>query len=443
MDIVKDKVPPHSLEAEKSVLGACLLDEDALYEVREVLKSEDFYSENHREIFSSIESLNLKSEPVDSLTVSEDLKKKKTLEAVGGRTFVMSLADQVPTTSNVSYYAKIVSEKAVLRRLIKTAGEIREHSFLEKIKPEEVLDRAEQEIFEIARQRQKSDYTALQEILFTNMETFDKLAQSEGEVTGVTTGFMDLDSKTAGFQKSNLIVVAARPAMGKTAFALNIALQAAKKASASVLIFSLEMDKEELGQRLISIETKLEMQKLKTGNMDTRDWERIHLGMDELSEVNIHIDDTPGISVMEMKNKCRRLKAEKGLDLIVVDYLQLMNIQGKSESRQQEVSALSRMLKLLAREMDCPVILLSQLSRAPEQRTDHRPILSDLRESGSIEQDADMVIFLYRDDYYNEDSEEPGVCEVIIAKQRSGPTGTVKLTWIAKNTKFVDRSPIE
>ncbi len=443
MDSVKGKVPPSSIETEKSVLGACLLDGDALLDVLEILKAEDFYSENNKEIFSAIESLYRKNEPVDSLTLAEELKKRKSLEAVGGRAFVMSLADDVPTTSNVKHYAKIISDKAVLRKLIKTAGGIQDQSFSENAEPEEVLDKAEQEIFEIGQKRQKSDYTPLQEILFTNMETFDRLAQQEGEVTGLTTGFTDLDAKTSGLQKSNLIIVAARPAMGKTAFALNIALNSAKKVKASVLVFSLEMDKEELGQRLIAIETKVEMQKLKNGNMDRRDWERIQLGMDELSDIKIHIDDTPGISIMEMKNKCRRLKAEKGLDLVVVDYLQLMSMGGRQESRQLEIAALSRSLKLLAREMDCPVIVLSQLSRAPEQRlNDKRPMLADLRDSGAIEQDADMVMFLYRDDYYNEDTEEPGVCEVIVAKHRSGPTGTVKLTWIAKNTKFADKSNI-
>ena len=278
-------------------------------------------------------------------------------------------------------------------------------------------------------------------MLLENINMIDKMSQMEGNLTGVTSGFIDLDAKTSGFQKSDLIIIAARPAMGKTAFALNIAQQAAIKGNAKVLVFSMEMSKEQLGQRLLSMESRIEMQKLKTGDLERKDWDQISIAMDNLSKANIFIDDTPGITVMEIKNKCRRLKAEKGLDMVIVDYLQLMSIEGKTDNRQQEITALSRYLKLLAREMDCPVLVLSQLSRAPEQRTDHRPVLSDLRESGAIEQDADIVIFLYRDEYYNpEDTEKPGVCEVIISKQRSGPTGSVDLTWLGKYTRFVDKS---
>ncbi|WP_312651999.1 replicative DNA helicase [Aminipila sp.] len=437
-----DRIPPHNDDAERSVLGAAMLDKDALFDIIEAVKDEDFYSEIHKEIFHAIVELCRKSAPVDALTVAEELKKRKALEMVGGRAYVLSLASSVPSTANAVQYAKIVAEKAVLRNLIRTASDIVEESYQEKMEPEAVLDHAERGIFEIAQKRQKKDYAALQDVLLSNMEMIDEISRLEGNVTGIPTGFIDLDAKTAGFQRSNLIVLAARPAMGKTAFALNVAQQAAIKGNATVLIFSLEMGKEELGQRLLSMESRIEMQKLKTGQLERKDWEDITLGLDALSKANIFIDDTPGISIMEMKNKCRRLKAEKGLDMIVVDYLQLMNYEGRNESRQQEISALSRYLKLLAREMDCPVILLSQLSRAPEQRTDHRPILSDLRESGSIEQDADIVIFLYRDDYYNPETDKPGVCEVIIAKQRSGPTGTVELTWLGKYTRFVDKSNI-
>jgi len=437
-----DRIPPHNDDAERSVLGAAMLDKDALFDIIETVKAEDFYSEIHKEIFHAIVELCRKNEPVDALTVAEELKRRKALDMVGGRAYVLSLASSVPSTANAVQYGKIVAEKAVLRNLIKTAGEIIEESYQEKIEPETVLDHAERGIFEIAQKRQNKDYAALQDVLLSNMEMIDEISRLEGNVTGIPTGFIDLDAKTAGFQRSNLIILAARPAMGKTAFALNVALQAAIKGKATVLVFSLEMGKEELGQRLLSMESRIEMQKLKTGQLERKDWEDINLGLDALSKANIFIDDTPGISIMEMKNKCRRLKAEKGLDMIVVDYLQLMNYEGRNESRQQEISALSRYLKLLAREMDCPVILLSQLSRAPEQRTDHRPILSDLRESGSIEQDADIVIFLYRDDYYNPETDKPGVCEVIIAKQRSGPTGTVELTWLGKYTRFVDKSNI-
>lgn len=437
-----DRIPPHNDDAEKSVLGSAMLDKDALFDIIEAVKDEDFYSELHKEIFRAIVELCRKNEPVDALTVAEELKRRKALDMVGGRAYVMSLATNVPATANAVQYAKIVAEKAVLRNLIKTASEIVEESYQEKMEPEAVLDHAERGIFDIAQKRQNKDYAALQDVLLSNMEMIDEISRLEGNITGIPTGFIDLDAKTAGFQRSNLIILAARPAMGKTAFALNVALQAAIKGDASVLIFSLEMGKEELGQRLLSMESRIEMQKLKTGQLERKDWEDINLGLDALSKANIFIDDTPGITIMEMKNKCRRLKAEKGLDMIIVDYLQLMNYEARNESRQQEISALSRMLKLLAREMDCPVILLSQLSRAPEQRTDHRPILSDLRESGSIEQDADIVIFLYRDDYYNPETDKPGVCEVIISKQRSGPTGTVELTWLGKYTRFVDKSNI-
>lgn len=437
-----ERIPPHNDDAEKSVLGAAMLDKDALFDILETVKDGDFYSEKHKEIYRAIAQLCQKNKPVDALTVAEELKTRKVLDMVGGRAYVTSLSGSVPSTSNAVQYAKIVAEKAVLRNLIKTAADIVEESYQEKMEPEAVLDQAERGIFEIAQKRQNKDYAALQDVLLSNMEMIDEISKLQGNVTGVPTGFIDLDAKTAGFQRSNLIIVAARPAMGKTAFALNVALQASIKADANVLIFSLEMGKEELGQRLLSMESRIEMQKLKTGQLERKDWEDINLGLDALSKANIFIDDTPGITIMEMKNKCRRLKAEKGLDMIVVDYLQLMNFEARNESRQQEISALSRMLKLLAREMDCPVILLSQLSRAPEQRTDHRPILSDLRESGSIEQDADIVIFLYRDDYYNPETDKPGVCEVIISKQRSGPTGTVELTWLGKYTRFVDKSNI-
>lgn len=304
-----------------------------------------------------------------------------------------------------------------------------------------VLDYAERGIFEIAQAKQSKDVAALKDVLIKNIEIIDEASRQEGNIIGVPTGFRDLDAKTSGLQRSDLVIVAARPAMGKTAFALNVAQQAAIKGRASVLIFSMEMSKEQLGQRLLSMESRVEMQKLKTGDLNRKDWDDINIALDILSEANIFIDDTPGISIMEIKNKCRRIKAEHGLDLIVLDYLQLMSYEGKTDSRQQEISALSRHLKLLAREMDCPVIVLSQLSRAPEQRTDHRPQLSDLRESGAIEQDADIVLFLYRDDYYEkENSEKPGVCEVIIAKQRSGPTGTVELMWLEKYTRFADKS---
>jgi replicative DNA helicase len=437
-----ERIPPHSDDAEKSVLGSIILDKEALFEVLEILSAEDFYSEMHREIYQAVVALYRKGESVDMLTVSEELKKRNSLEMVGGRSYIAQLSSMVPSTANAAQYAKIVGEKALLRRLINASSEIMEQAYQEKLAPEQIMDQAEQAVFQIAQTRQKRDFEALKDILYTNLNRIDEVAKLEGGLTGLTTGFSSLDKQTSGLQKSDLIIVAARPSMGKTAFALNIAQQAALKGDASVLIFSLEMSKEQLGQRLLSMEAKVEMQKLKTGSLERADWDQIYSAIDKLSAAKIYIDDTPGISVLEIKNKSRRLKAEKGLDLIVIDYLQLMSIEGKVESRQQEISALSRYLKQLAREMECPVIVLSQLSRAPEQRSDHRPVLSDLRESGSIEQDADIVMFLYRDEYYNPETDKPNICEINIAKHRSGPTGTVEVTWLGKYTRFVDRSYI-
>ena len=382
--------------------------------------------------------LNRKNVPVDALTVAEELKKRGSLDMVGGRAYVASLSSGTPTTSNALEYGKIVAEKASVRRLIDTADDIVVKGYEGGMDANQMLDYAESGIFEISQLRQKGQYAHIRDVLISNIEIIDKASQMEGGLTGITTGFKYLDTMTSGLQKSDLIILAARPAMGKTAFALSLALNAAVKGRASVMMFSLEMSKEQLGQRLLSMESKVDMQSLKTGRLERRDWDDINIAMDVLSGANIHIDDTAGITIMEMKSKCRRLKAEEGLDLVVIDYLQLMTPEGKSDSRTQEISVISRNLKLLARELDCPVIVLSQLSRAPETRTDHRPMLSDLRESGSIEQDADIVIFLYRDEYYNEDTESPGECEVIVAKHRSGPTGTVKLAWLEKLTRFVD-----
>ena len=434
-----ERIPPHSTAAEKSVLGAAMLSKEALADVIDVVRPEDFYHGSHREIFTVMLELFRNNVSVDIVTVCEELKKRKALEIAGGRAYVASLSSEAPATSNAAQYAKIVAEKASMRLLIKTAEDIKEKGYEESLEAAEILNYAEKNIYDIAQRRQTSDYAPIQDVLDANLAMLDRAIATQGQVIGLTTGFKKLDELTSGLHKSDLIIVAARPAMGKTAFVLNIAQNAAKKAGATVMIFSLEMSKEQLGQRLLAMEARVEMQKLKTGNIERTDWEKIHFALDSLSKTKIHIDDTPGITILDMKNKCRRLKAEKGLDLIIIDYLQLMNSEGKSESRQNEISTLSRYLKLLAREIDCPVIVLSQLSRAPEQRTDHRPILSDLRESGSIEQDADMVMFLYRDEYYNkENSDKIGICEVNLAKHRSGPTQTFDLTWVSKYTKFTD-----
>ncbi len=433
-----ERIPPHNLEAEKSVLGAALLSQDALYEVMEEVKAGDFYDPNHREIFNAIYDLGRRNAPVDVLTISEELDKRGSLSMIGGRAYVAELSTSTPTTANAAEYAKIVAEKAAVRRLIDKADDIVNKGYDKSMDAGQLLDYAENGIFEISQSGQKNKYTILKDVLLTNIEEIDKASKLDGGLTGITTGFKDLDAKTSGWQKSDLIILAARPAMGKTAFALSLALNAATKGNGSVMIFSMEMSKEQLGNRLLSMESKVEMQKMKTGRLDRRDWDDVNMALEVLSEAKIHIDDTAGVSIMEMKSKCRRLKAEEGLDLVIVDYLQLMNAEGRADSRVQEISAITRSLKLLAREIDCPIVVLSQLSRAPESRTDHRPMLSDLRESGSIEQDADIVLFLYRDEYYNEDTDSPGECEVIVAKQRSGPTGTVKIAWLGKITKFVD-----
>ena len=438
---MEERIPPHSTEAEKSVLGAALLSKDALFDVVEVVKPQDFYDKNHTEIFEAMLDLNRKNVPVDALTVAEELKKRGSLDMVGGRAYVASLSSGTPTTSNALEYGKIVAEKASVRRLIDTADDIVVKGYEGGMDANQMLDYAESGIFEISQARQKGQYSHIRDVLVENLAIIDRAEQMDGGLTGITTGFSKLDEMTSGMQKSDLIILAARPAMGKTAFALSLARNAAVKGKASVMIFSLEMAKEQLTQRLLSMESKVDLQTLKTGRLERRDWDDLNVALDILSNSNIHIDDTAGISIMEMKSKCRRLKAEAGLDLVIIDYLQLMNPEGKADSRTQEISVISRNLKLLARELDCPVLVLSQLSRAPEQRTDHRPMLSDLRESGSIEQDADIVIFLYRDEYYNkEDTEKPGECEVIVAKHRSGPTGSVDVAWIERYTQFKDKA---
>ncbi len=434
-----ERIAPHNEEAERSVLGAVMLNREVLFDVLEEVEADDFYNSAHKEIFNAINQLYRESKAVDVLTVSEELKRRGVLQMVGGRAYVAQLTLDVPSTINAVEYAKIVSEKATLRKMILASEDITDKGYRAEMDAKDILDYAEKSIFSIAERNQKNDYTDVQSVLLTNIQEIDEAAKNQGKVLGTPTGFKALDDKLNGLQKSNLIIIAARPAMGKTAFALNIAQQSAVKEGSVVMIFDLEMSKEQLGQRLLASQARVEATKLQRGSLDKKDWDRVNLALDEMQKAQIFIDDTPGISLIEIRNKCRRLKAERGLDLIVIDYLQLMTSPERSDNRQVEISAISRNLKLLAREMDCPVIALSQLSRAPEQRPDHRPNLSDLRESGAIEQDADVVIFLYRDDYYNkENSEKPGVCEINIAKNRSGPTDVVELTWVARYTKFSD-----
>ncbi|NLX86792.1 MAG: replicative DNA helicase [Clostridiales bacterium] len=432
------KIPPHSIEAEQSVLGAMLLDREAIISASEHIKPEDFYRDSHREIYEAIMELFDRGEPVDLVTLTEQLRQRNTLEAVGGVAFLTDLSSSVPTTANVVHYAKIIHEKSLLRKLIRVCGEISDKSFEASEETVAIIEFAEKEIFDISQRRTSKGFTPLKDILVSSYNKIEELYNTKGKTTGVSTGFIDVDSKTSGLQKSDLILVAARPSMGKTAFALNIAQHAALKGGIPVAIFSLEMSKEQLVNRMICAEASIDSHKLRTGNLADEDWPRLAEAVSRLSKANIYIDDTPGITVAEMRSKCRRLKLERGLELVLIDYLQLMQGSGRAESRQQEISEISRSLKALAREMDCPVLAISQLSRAPEMRSEHRPMLSDLRESGAIEQDADVVMFLYRDEYYHPDTEKKGIAEVILAKQRNGPTGTVELVWLDRFTKFAD-----
>lgn len=437
-----ERIPPHHDEAEKSVLGAILVDKEVFFRVSEVIGAEDFYTESHREIFRAMVDLYQRSEPIDVITVSDALKRRNTLEAVGGKSYIGFLSTIVPTTANAVQYAKIISEKASLRRLISASGEIVEQCYSEKLDSVKVLDHAERTILDIAKTKQTSEFSDIRQVLNLNLEAINEAAKNGGVIPGLSTHFKDLDRMLSGLQKSDLLIVAARPSMGKTAFVLNLAQNVALKGQGKrVVIFSLEMSKEQLGHRLLSMEARVDSKKLKVGELNDEDWRDVMDAVDKMSKADILIDDTPGIGVMEIRNKCRRISAEKKIDLICIDYLQIMSSDERSESRQQEVSTISRYLKQLAREMECPVIALSQLSRASEKRQgDHKPMLSDLRDSGAIEQDADVVMFLHREDYYrSHDEDKDNICEVIIAKQRTGETGTVRLTWIPRFTKFADR----
>ncbi|NLY67163.1 MAG: replicative DNA helicase [Tissierellia bacterium] len=433
------KIPPHSLEAEQSVLGAMILSKEAINTAVEKLRKEDFYKSANGEIFEAIVSLFNRDEPVDIITLSEELKKRGTLENVGGVTYLTDLTGGVLTTTNVKYYCDIVKEKAILRRLIESCDNIIAKSYEDTEDVNSIIEEAEKSIFDITQGRIDKGFAPLKDVLLESFSKMEEMAAREGELTGLTTGFIDIDNKLSGLQKSDLILLAARPSMGKTALGINIATNAALKAGASVAVFSLEMSKEQLVQRIISSVSHVNLQKIISGNLNEDEWLQIIDSMGPLSQAKIYIDDTAGISLTEMKAKSRRLKIERGLDLVLIDYLQLMQIDGRAENRQQEISAISRGLKALAKELDCPVIALSQLSRAPELRSDHRPVLSDLRESGAIEQDADVVMFLYRDEYYNKDTDKKNIGEVIIAKHRNGPTGTVELVWLQEFTKFVNK----
>lgn len=427
---------PHNIEAEQGVIGSMLIDKTSIAEAMEVLNTEDFYKDSHKVIFDSILDLYKKDIAVDIITLTENLKSRSKLEAAGGITYISELSGSIVSTANLKSYIKIVKDKSVLRKLIRASTKIIEESYKNQDDVVGTIDMAEKSIFDLSSNRKVSDFEPMNVVLERGFTEIERLFNNKGETTGVASGFRELDAKTSGFQKGDMVLVAARPSMGKTTFALNIAEYAALREGKKIAMFSLEMSKEQLAYKLLCSEAHVDMLNLRTGNLEDKDWENIARASGPLAAAKIFIDDTAGITIMEMRSKCRRLKMEHGIDMIVVDYLQLMSGGKGSENRQQEVSEISRSIKALAKEMECPVIALSQLSRAPEARTDHRPMLSDLRESGSIEQDADIVMFLYRDEYYDKDTEDKNVAECIIAKQRNGPTGTVKLAWMGQFSKF-------
>lgn len=432
------RILPHSVEAEQSVIGSMLMGREAISVASEMLGSDDFYQHQYGVIFDAMVELFNEGKPVDLVTLQNRLKEKDVPPEISSMEFVRDLLAAVPTSANIKYYATIVSEKAVLRRLIKLTEEISNECYLNKEPVESILEDTEKRMFQLLQQRNTGDFVPIRQVVMNTLENIERASKTKGNVTGLATGFTDLDYKTSGFQPSDLILVAARPSMGKTALVLNIAQYMAFKQNKHVAIFSLEMSKEQLMNRLLSMESKVDSQSMRNGNLKDEDWGKLIESAGVIGDSNLMIDDTPGISIRELRSKCRKFKLESGLDIIMIDYLQLMSGNGKSDSRQQEISDISRSLKAIARELNVPVVALSQLSRAVESRTDHRPMLSDLRESGAIEQDADVVMFIYRDDYYNKDSENKGIAEVIIAKQRNGPIGTVNLVWLPDYTKFAN-----
>lgn len=436
------RVMPHSVEAEQSVVGAMLMDKDAITTASEIISGNDFYQSAYGIIFDSMVELFNESKPVDLITLQERLKEKDVPAEVASLEFVKDLVTAVPTSANVKYYAQIVADKSMMRKLIKLNEEIANTCYAGKESLEAVLEKTEKAVFDLLQKRNTGEYVPIKQVVLNALDRIEKASKNKGTVTGIPTGFIDLDYKLSGLQPSDLVLVAARPSMGKTAFVLNIAQYMAFKKDKGVAIFSLEMSKEQLVNRLFSLESQVDAQALRTGNMKDSDWEKLIEGAGIIGKSNLIIDDTPGISVSELRSKCRKYKLEHGLDIVIIDYLQLMtgSVGKNSESRQQEISEISRSLKGLARELNVPVVALSQLSRAVESRPDKRPMLSDLRESGAIEQDADVVMLIYRDEYYNKDSEFKKQAEIIIAKQRNGPVGTVNLAWLGEYTKFANLS---
>ncbi|MGE7604305.1 replicative DNA helicase [Peribacillus sp. NPDC097675] len=435
----QDRIPPQNIEAEQAVLGAIFLEPSSLTVTSELLIPEDFYRSSHQKIFNVMIKLNDEGKAVDLITVTEELSATKNLEEVGGVSYLSELAGSVPTAANVEYYARIVEEKSLLRRLIRTATTIAQEGYSREDEVEELLGEAEKTIMEVAQRKNSGSFQNIKDVLVRTYDNIEILTNRKGDVTGIPTGFAELDRMTAGFQRNDLIIVGARPSVGKTAFALNIAQNVATKTDENVAIFSLEMGSEQLVMRMLCAEGNINAQNLRTGALTDEDWRKLTMAMGSLSNAGIYIDDTPGVRIGEIRSKCRRLKQEHGLGMILIDYLQLIQGDGRSgDNRQQEVSEISRSLKALARELQVPVIALSQLSRGVEQRQDKRPMMSDIRESGSIEQDADIVAFLYRDDYYDKESENKNIIEIIIAKQRNGPVGTVSLAFVKEYNKFVN-----
>lgn len=433
------RVLPHSIEAEQSVIGAMIMDREAITIASEIICGDDFYNKQYGVVFDTMVELNDEGRPVDLVTLQDRLREKDVPPEVSSLEFIRDLITAVPTSANIKYYAGIVAEKATLRKLIRLNEEIANTCYIGKENLEVILEDTEKRVFELVQKRNTGDFVPIRQIVMNAMDKIEKASKSSGNVTGIATGFIDLDYRTAGMQPSDLILIAARPSMGKTAFVLNIAQYVAFKLDQTTAIFSLEMSKEQLVNRLFSLESRVDSQHLRTGNLSDAEWEKLIESAGVIGKSNLIIDDTPGISISELRSKCRKYKLEYDLKLIIIDYLQLMSGSGRgSDSRQQEISDISRSLKALARELNVPVVALSQLSRAVEQRPDHRPMLSDLRESGAIEQDADVVMFIYRDDYYNKDTEKKGIAEIIIAKQRNGPIGTVELVWLPDYTKFAN-----
>lgn len=432
------RVLPHSMEAEQSVIGCMILSREAITVAADMLQEEDFYNRQYGVVFQSIVELYDAGSSVDLVTLQNKLREKDVPPEVSSLEFVRDLMLVVQTAAHISDYAKIVSEMATKRRLIKACEETANICYGGKGELETILEDAEKSIFNIVQRRNTGDYIPIRQVVLSAMERIEKASKTKGNVTGVATGFLDLDYKTAGMQPADLILIAARPSMGKTALVLNIAQYVAFKSNLPLAVFSLEMSREQLVNRLFSLESRVDSQHIRTGNLSDREWEDLIDGAGVVGRSKLIIDDTPGISIPELRSKCRKFKMEQDIQMVIIDYLQLMSGTGRTDSRQQEVSDISRSLKALARELNVPVIALSQLSRAVEQRPDHRPMLSDLRESGAIEQDADVVMFIYRDDYYNKDSDKKGIAEIIIAKQRNGPIGTVELAWLPDYTKFAN-----